>query len=196
MNFKYPLFSSLVLSIILSGSAFAKKPEGKGKHHYQGSEKEYRKNSNKQSDEFSSRGRDRAEERHQYKKSKKQKKNKEKSRDKSYEREHDRHEYRRNDDYERKRDGNEYFRKDESYRDRDNRELDRYERQRYKERYQNDPVGIIVDETADTVRSKVNQVHRKAIDSIDNKTRALSGNSNQTESVRENKPWWSIFGGE
>jgi len=191
MNFKYPLFSSLVLSIVLSGSAFAKKPEGKGKHH-QRSEKEYRHNSNKQSDEFSSKGRDRAEERHQYKKSKKYKKNKETYRDNRYERALD-----RNDDSdERSRDRNDYYRKDNSYRDYDNRELDRYERQRYKERYQNDPVGIIVDETANNARSKVNQVHRKVIDSIDNKTRSLSGVGVQTEPVRENKPWWSIFGGE
>jgi len=182
MNFKCPLFSSLVLSIALSGSAFAKKPEGKGKHH-QGSEKEYRYNSNrnKQSDEFSLRGKDRAEERHQYKKSKKHKKNKDKYRDDRYERAPDR---------------NEYYRKDDSYRDRDNRELDRYEHQRYQERYQNDPVGIIVDETANNARSKVNQVHRKVIDSIDNKTRSLSGVGVQTEPVRENKPWWSIFGRE
>jgi len=196
MNFKYPLFSSLLLSLILSGSAFAKKPEGKGKHH-QGPGKEYRHNSNKQSDEFSLRGKDRAEERHQYKKSKKHKKNKEKYRDDRYERAPDRNGYRRNDDsYERNHDRNEYYRKDDSYRDRDNREMDRYERQRYQERYQNDPVGIIVDETANNVRSKVNQVHRKVIDSIDNKTRSLSGERTQKEDVRENKPWWSIFGRE
>jgi len=183
MNLKtqFQVFS-IAFSLALSGAVSAKKPEGKGNSHYRAS-KAYKGNSNKQSDEYSLRGRERAEERHH---SKKYKKNKDKQR--KYDQD-ERRSYR--------------DRNDESYHDngakrsKDHNQYDRYERQRNQERYQNDPIGIIVDQNVAGVRSKVDSVHRRVIETIDNKARELTDvTDTRRKQDRETSSWWSIFGGE
>lgn len=180
MRLRSYLFSVVTLSIALSGSVFAKKPEGKGNPHHRGSEG-YWENSNKQSEDRSLRGRERAEERHYSKKYKKDKKK------------HYKH------DWDEQRKDRDFYREDDSDYQGDKRsrddEYDRYERQRYIERYQNDPVGVIVDENVGAVKSKVDNMHRQAIEAIDNKTREITGVDSRKDSDRKNRSsWWSIFG--
>jgi len=183
MRLRHYLFSVLTLSIALSGVTFAKKPEGKGNPHHRGSEG-YWENSNKQSDESSLRGRERAEERHY---SKKYKKDKTKYHKKDRDERRQDHDFRREDDA---------YRYQEQKRSRDH-QYDRYERQRYIERYQNDPIGVIVNESVGAVKSKVDNMHRRAIESIDNKTREVIGVDSPTNSDRNKRSsWWSIFGEE
>ncbi len=89
MKLKYLLIPATVLSIALSGTAIAKKPDGKGNPHSDGPDARW-ENSNKQSDEHSLRGQDRAEERHRLKESKKHNKKKYKYKKDKY---HDKDKY-------------------------------------------------------------------------------------------------------
>ena len=198
MNFRKLLIPATALSLALSGTALAQKPEGKGNPHSRGSDA-YRENSNRQSDEFSSKGKDRAEERHYLKESKKHKKKEHKFKkkrkkhgDDRYERKHDRDEYRRdNDDYpDKNRD------RQRKYYDQNGRQYDRYERQRYEERYQNNPIDTITDRKANEAKSKIDEAHRRAIDAIDNTTKELTNTDPRRDRSKPTKPWWSIFGNQ
>lgn len=204
MNFKKFLIPATALSLALSGTAFAEKPEGKGNPHSRGSDS-YRENSNRQLDEFSRRGKDRAEERHHLKELKKHKKKEHKF--KKYKKRHDDY---RDERYHDRRDGEDRDKRkhdrDESYRDNDrdrrekgyknNRQPDRYQRQRNEELYRNDPVETIVKQNANKAKAKLNEAHRKAIEAIDNKTRELSNTAPQRDQTNPAKPWWSIFGNQ
>ncbi|NOR71744.1 MAG: hypothetical protein GQ532_18995 [Methylomarinum sp.] len=220
MDFRKLLIPATALSLALSGTALAQKPEGKGNPHSRGSDA-YRENSNRQSDEFSSKGKDRAEERHYLKESKKHKKKEHKFKkkrkkhgDDRYERKHDRDDDRyekkhdRNDDrYEKKHDRNEYRRDNDDYRDnnrdrqrkyydQNGRQYDRYERQRYEERYQNNPIDTITDRKVNEAKSKIDEAHRRAIDAIDNTTKELTNTDPRRDRSKPTKPWWSIFGNQ
>ena len=223
MKLKYELIPAIVLSIALSGTAIAKKPEGKGNPHSNGPDARW-ENSNKQSDEYSRRGQERAEERHRAKESDKHKyKNKGKDKkykhkkekyhdDDKYNKKHGKYDrgqkdkdYDRDDRYKRKHDRSEQKRDTDRYdrRDKDDRgddryegKHDRYERQRNKERYQNNPVDTIIDRNVDDAKSIIDNTHRRTIDSIDNKSRELMGAESGRDRTQSARPWWSIFGNE
>lgn len=220
MKLKYLLIPATVLSITLSGTAVAKKPEGKGNPHSGGPDARW-ENSNKQSDEHSLRGQDRAEERHRLKESKKHKKNKHKykkdkyhdknkydkkydkhdrrhkdkyyDRDDRYDRKHDRSEQRRDNDRYDRRDKDEYYERGD---DRYKRDYDRYERQRDKERYQNNPLDTTIDRNINDAKSIIDDAHRKTIESIDNTSKELTGDGTRRDRTKSARPWWSIFGEE
>jgi hypothetical protein len=184
MKLKYLLIPATVLSIALSGTAIAKKPDGKGNPYSDGPDARW-ENSNKQSDEHNLRGQDRAEERHRLKESKKHKKKKYKHKkdkyhgkdkyDKKYDRRHKDKYYDPDDRYERKHDRSEQKRdKDEYYERGDDRyegKHDRYDRHRNKERYQNTPIDRTIDRNINDAKSIIDDVHRKTIETIDNTTR-------------------------
>jgi len=194
MNVKTLLIPATILSIALSGPVLAKKPEGHGNPHHDGPDARW-ENSNRQSDESSLRGRDRADERHYLKKQKKHKDKKEKKykhkKDKHhkndrYDDEHDR--------YERRRHDSEYDRNHQRYND--DRYRDRYERQRYQEKYQNNPVRTIIDQNVNKTKSKIDDAHRRVIDSIDQKSREFTGIEPRSEQRKTSKPWWYFGSGE
>ncbi|WP_152555668.1 hypothetical protein [Methylomarinum vadi] len=156
---KFLLIPLAALSLSFSAPLLAK-----GNPHDKGSDARWR-NSNKQSNEYSTRGRERAEERHELKKHKeyeeKYKEKRQKYRDdykkrrKDYDENHDR--YRRQ--YEQERDG-----------------LDRREYRRYDDSgYRQNPVDTIIDRNIDGAKSRIDDMHRRAIESIDNKTREFTG---------------------
>ena len=165
MKLKYLLVPATALFLALSGAALAKKPEGKGNPHQGGPDARW-ENSNRQSDEFSLRGRERAEERHRMKEHKKGKEKKYK---------HDKDEYYDLEDYDKKR-----------------KKHDRYERQRHKEKYRNNPI----DRNVNDKKSKIDSISRKTKESNSNKNRELTGEDRRKERANTSKPWWSIFGGE
>ena len=190
MKLKYVLIHATMLSIALSGTALAKKPEGKGKPHIDGPDARW-ENSNRQSDDHSLRGQDRAEERHHLKESKKYKQKKDKKYKHKKEKYHDKYD-KKHDKYDR-RDKNKYY---DSDNDRYEEKHDHYERQRYKERYQNNPVDTVINHNIDGAKSIIDDTHRKTIESIDNKSRELTGNKTRKDRTNSARPWWSIFGEE
>ncbi len=141
-------------------------------------------NSNKQSDDFSTRGRERAEERHELKKqkeySKKYKEKKQKyhkdakrrgkefdDREERYERRYDERRKHYNDEQDR------YRRQYEEERNgMDRREYRRYDERTYQ---QQNPVDTIIDRNVNDAKSVVDEMHRRAIEGIDNKTREFTG---------------------
>jgi len=186
MKLKYLIVPATSICLLFSGSISAKKPEGKGNPH--GRPDARWENSNRQSDEYSLRGQERAAERHRLKEGKKYKHNKDKK-----------HKYKKNkhrddDRYEDKRDRYENRRYNDERDDR--KEFDRYQRQRYEEKYRNNPVDSVLDRNINDAKSKVDNVHRRAKEAIDNKTRELTGVETRRERVQPTKPWWSFFGDE
>jgi len=187
MKLKYLVIPATTFCLLFSGPIFAKKPEGKGNPHHGGSDAR-RENSNRQSDEYSRRGKDRAEERHRLKEEKKYKHKKDKKfkhkKDKHsghdrYDNDHDRYEKRRDND--------------KRYHD---KKSDRYERQRNEERYRNNPIDSTIDRNINGAKSQIDSIHRKAIESIDDKTREFTGAETRRENSPSTKPWWSWFGNE
>ncbi len=159
MNAKLLLIPLTALSI-----SFAQPLLAKGNPHEGGPDSRWR-NSNQQSDDYSTRGRERAEERHELKKHKeykeKYKEKKQKYRDdykqrrEHYDDKHDR--YRRQ--YEEERNG-----------------LDRRDYRRYDDsRYMQNPVDTIIDRNVNDAKSRVDDLHRRMIEGIDNKTREFTG---------------------
>ncbi len=154
MKILQTILSIIILSLGITTQGWAKKPEGKGNPHKQGPDARWI-NSNRQSDESSLRGKARAEERHYLKQKKKYKDKKHKQyKDKAY------REYDDDDRYQRK------YRKN-------NESDERYERQRRLERYQNDPVKSIIEHNIEGAKSKIDRVHRRAMESIEEKQRQL-----------------------
>jgi len=188
MNLKIILTSATIVSITLSGAVLAKKP------HYDDGPAARMENSNRQSDESSLRGKERAEERHYLKKSKKHKDKKGKKSKHKKERydDHDRYKKKyhdRDDDRTHQRYDRQKYQKDDRRYDEGR---DRYERQRYQEKYQNDPIRSIVDHNVNKSKSKIDNIHRQVIDSIDQKTRELQGIDRPQKQRQNTKPWWSF----
>ena len=211
MKLKYLLVPATALSLALSGSALAKKPEGKGNPHQGGPDARW-ENSNRQSDESSLRGRERAEERHRMQEHKKGKGKKYKHDKEEYydlkghdkkKGKHDRYERDRDDGKktQKKNKGKRYKQdKEEHYdlegHDKKREKHDRYERQRHKEKYRNNPVDKINDQNVNDEKSKGDSIHRKTKESNSNKNRELTGDDRRKERANTSKPWWSIFEGE
>lgn len=156
---KFLLISLAALSLSFSASLLAK-----GNPHDKDYDARWR-NSNKQSNEYSTRGRERAEERHELKK---QKEHKEKYKEK-------RQKYR--DDYKKRR--KDYDDKHDRYRrqyEQEREGLDRREYRRYDNSgYIRNPVETIIDRNIDGAKSRIDAMHRRAIEGIDNKTREFTG---------------------
>lgn len=133
----------------------------KGKPYDKGPDARWR-NSNKQSGEYSTRGRERAEERHEFKKRKDYHKEKKKYREdyKKRDRNYDEHQDRYRRQYEEERNGMDRRSDYGRYEDR---------------RSQQPPVDYGIDRTIEDAKSRVDDIHRRTIDSIDNRTREIIG---------------------
>ncbi len=145
-------------------------------------------NSNKQADEFSRRGRERTEKRHELKKHK----------------HHDDHNRHGDHDY------SKYHRFDDSDKDRYRRQyeaerygMDRYDERRYQkyknqhDHYRQYSVDTVIDRNIDKAKAKIDNLHRQAIEGIDNKTREFTGINNkkiqQQQQERSFSLWWWPF---
>lgn len=177
MNLKIILFPATLLSLTLSTSVLADHDGAAARL----------ENSNRQSNSSSLRGNNQAADRHEFKKSKKNKYKKSKHK-KDKHRDNDRYENRDRERKDFKRyDGDRYQDRD---RDRYDGKGDRYEQQRYQEKYQNNPVGTVIERNVNDTKSKIDEAHRRAIETIDQKTRDFTG-TNRPQSDREtSNPWW------
>ena len=152
---KFLLIPLAALSLSFSAPLLAK-----GNPHDNRSDARWR-NSNKQSNDYSTRGGERVEQRHELKKHKEYK---EKYKDKKQK-------YR--DDYNRRQ--NDYQNGQERYRRQLEQEQNGLDR-RYNDRgYIQNPVNTIIDRNIDNAKSRIDDMHRRIIDGIDNKTREFTG---------------------
>lgn len=136
----------MALALCFSSPLMAKDHPNKGKGKF---------NSNKQSSPYSSQGRERAEERHKSKKQKKFKEKHHKGRD-----DYQPHRRRYDDEQER------YRRQYEEERNGLDRRVDRYP-------YPQNPVDVVIDRKVNDAKSVVDDMHRRVIRGIDDRTRDL-----------------------
>lgn len=185
MKIKHILIPATAIALSLSSPAFAKRDKD--------DDHPGRINTNRQSYEDSLRGQDRAEERRELKRLrkdyKKHKKGKHRDKDdydddkKKHRRDHDKKKFKsRDDDYKKRR------------RDRD----DDYDHRYYQIEESQHPIDTGINEGADRAKQKIDDIHRRAIEAIDNQTdRAVNQRPSRNEPPPEQQPgskkWWWPF---